>query len=264
VNRSACFPRPARSLLGWPVGQPRRAYQRTARCSGFLIPPTLPSSLRPTKVGRRFLRQAYRGLGGLYLEPQQSLVDPRQRPIGTRHLLFNRHRPIAGAPSLITRPVCRKTFATQRRIHRRLVLYASGCTSHTCVGIHSVPSVLFSCSSRPERHTISKVLGNSIPRRNPLPCRCRIRRSTSAPSLPKPSSANSVPIVLSSPTQWRQDSSSIVCMADTVIARGAAETPRLDNHLLYDDSEPNWNERLYFTKVEEKARRTGWHIDVGA
>ena len=59
------------------------------------------------------------------------------------------------------------------------------------------------------------------------------------------------------------DSSSIVCMADRVIARGAADTPRLDTLSCYDDSEPNWNERPYFAKVEEKRGRTGCHIDVG-
>ena len=58
------------------------------------------------------------------------------------------------------------------------------------------------------------------------------------------------------------DSSSIVCMADTIIAHGSAETPRLDTISYYDDSEPNWNERPYFTKVEEKRGRTGCHIDV--
>lgn len=60
------------------------------------------------------------------------------------------------------------------------------------------------------------------------------------------------------------DSSSIVCMADTIIARGTAETPRLDTISYYNDSEPNWNERPYFTKVEEKRGRTGTHIDVGS
>jgi asparagine synthase (glutamine-hydrolysing) len=59
------------------------------------------------------------------------------------------------------------------------------------------------------------------------------------------------------------DSSSIVCMADTLVARGADETPRLDTISYYDDSEPNWNERPYFTKVEEKRGRTGTHIDMG-
>src|SRR5487761_941442 len=58
------------------------------------------------------------------------------------------------------------------------------------------------------------------------------------------------------------DSSSIVCMADAVIARGGAETPRLDTVSYYDDSEPNWNERPYFTKVEEKRGRAGCHIEV--
>jgi asparagine synthase (glutamine-hydrolysing) len=53
-------------------------------------------------------------------------------------------------------------------------------------------------------------------------------------------------------------------MADTIIVQGAAETPRLDTLSMYDDSEPNWNERPYFTKVEEKRGRTGWHINVGA
>jgi len=59
------------------------------------------------------------------------------------------------------------------------------------------------------------------------------------------------------------DSSSIVCMADTIIVRGAAVTPRLDTVSYYNDSEPNWNERPYFTKVEEKRGRVGSHIDVG-
>ncbi len=60
-----------------------------------------------------------------------------------------------------------------------------------------------------------------------------------------------------------RDSSSIVCVADSIIARGQAETPRLDTISNYDDSEPNWNERPYFTKIEEKRGRTGWHVDVG-
>src|SRR5712671_1995124 len=62
------------------------------------------------------------------------------------------------------------------------------------------------------------------------------------------------------------DSSSIVCMADTIIARGAAETPRLDTISWYDDSydhiEPDWNERTYFSKVEEKRHTTGYHINL--
>ena len=59
------------------------------------------------------------------------------------------------------------------------------------------------------------------------------------------------------------DSSSIVCMADIIVAGGTAETTRLDTVSYYDDSEPNWNERPYFTKVEEKRGWTGCHIDAG-
>src|SRR6202021_612527 len=60
------------------------------------------------------------------------------------------------------------------------------------------------------------------------------------------------------------DSSSIVCIADTVIARSAAECPRLDTITWYDESKPNWGELPHFTKVEEKRGRVGYHIDAGA
>lgn len=58
------------------------------------------------------------------------------------------------------------------------------------------------------------------------------------------------------------DSSSIVCMADEIIARGAAETPRLDTVSYYDDSEPNWNELPYIARIEERRGRTGCHINL--
>src|SRR6185437_7912951 len=60
-----------------------------------------------------------------------------------------------------------------------------------------------------------------------------------------------------------RDSSSIVCVADKILACEAAETPALDTISWYDDSEPNWNDRPYLTKVEEKRGRSGWHIDLG-
>lgn len=60
------------------------------------------------------------------------------------------------------------------------------------------------------------------------------------------------------------DSSSIVCMADHIARRGLAETPRIDTVSYYDDLEPNWNERPYFSKVEELRGRAGCHIDTSA
>jgi asparagine synthase (glutamine-hydrolysing) len=58
------------------------------------------------------------------------------------------------------------------------------------------------------------------------------------------------------------DSSSIVCMADTLVAAGQAGTPRLDTVSYFDDSEPTWDERPYFTAVERRRGRTGAHIDL--
>jgi len=62
------------------------------------------------------------------------------------------------------------------------------------------------------------------------------------------------------------DSSSIVCTADTVLARGEAECPRLDTISWYDDSydhlEPQSNELHWIAKVEEKRGRAGCHINL--
>jgi asparagine synthase (glutamine-hydrolysing) len=57
------------------------------------------------------------------------------------------------------------------------------------------------------------------------------------------------------------DSSSIVCMADE-IARHEPGARRVETVSYYDDSEPNWNEQPYFSKVEEKRGRTGCHIAI--
>lgn len=59
------------------------------------------------------------------------------------------------------------------------------------------------------------------------------------------------------------DSSSIVCMADAILAEGGRETPGLDTISYFDDSEPNWNERPYVEIVERKRGRAGCHIDLG-
>jgi len=55
------------------------------------------------------------------------------------------------------------------------------------------------------------------------------------------------------------DSSSIVCVADTI---KACNGPRVDTISYYDDSEPNWNEKPFFTRVEEQRGRPGLHVDV--
>ena len=57
------------------------------------------------------------------------------------------------------------------------------------------------------------------------------------------------------------DSSSIVCMADDIIANEAEDIPRLDTISYYDNTEPNGDDSIYFPKVEQKRGRVGIHID---
>jgi asparagine synthase (glutamine-hydrolysing) len=58
------------------------------------------------------------------------------------------------------------------------------------------------------------------------------------------------------------DSSSIVCVADALLLREKGLAPRLDTVSYYDDDEPNWNERPYFSLVEQKRGRAGLHVPV--
>jgi len=58
------------------------------------------------------------------------------------------------------------------------------------------------------------------------------------------------------------DSSSIVCMADDILAKEGATTPRLDTLSYYDKTEPQGDDWIYFQKVEQKRGRMGHHIDV--
>jgi asparagine synthase (glutamine-hydrolysing) len=57
------------------------------------------------------------------------------------------------------------------------------------------------------------------------------------------------------------DSSSIVCMADDILAKEGAETPRLDTLSYYDKTEPSGDDWTYFHKIEQKRGRVGIHID---
>lgn len=60
------------------------------------------------------------------------------------------------------------------------------------------------------------------------------------------------------------DSSSIVCVADAILAEESGLTPRLDTLSYYDDDEPNWDERPYFSLVEAKRGREGMHLQLDA
>lgn len=63
------------------------------------------------------------------------------------------------------------------------------------------------------------------------------------------------------------DSSSIVCVADKILARGNSDCPQVDTISwfddTYDDVEPDTNELHWIEKVEQKRSRTGHHLDFG-
>jgi asparagine synthase (glutamine-hydrolysing) len=58
------------------------------------------------------------------------------------------------------------------------------------------------------------------------------------------------------------DSSSIVCMADDILAKGEAPAPTLDTLSYFDNTEPDGDDWIYFQKVESYRGRTGTRIDL--
>jgi asparagine synthase (glutamine-hydrolysing) len=58
------------------------------------------------------------------------------------------------------------------------------------------------------------------------------------------------------------DSTSIVCMCDEIRReQSVAPTTLIDTLSFYDDGEPSWNEKPYFSIVELKRGKTGIHIE---
>jgi asparagine synthase (glutamine-hydrolysing) len=185
-------------------------------------------------------------------------------PIGTRHLYYSLDNDRVSWSTILDPLVvlAGKTLALEEEYIAGWLSFFPAAHLTPYVGIHSVPPSMSVLIGR-GKHTVSKYWDFDPSR--------RIRYRTDAEyeehfravfreSVRRRLRSNS-PILAE--LSGGMDSSSIVCVADTIIARGAAETPRLDTLSYYDDSEPNWNERPYFTKVEEKRGRRGWHIDVG-
>lgn len=58
------------------------------------------------------------------------------------------------------------------------------------------------------------------------------------------------------------DSSSIVCMADDILSKEGAPTPSVDTFSLYHSTDPDFDDQQYFTKVEQKRGKIGFHADL--
>jgi asparagine synthase (glutamine-hydrolysing) len=195
--------------------------------------------------------------------PLNHLLILAKDPIGTRQLYYSfDNNQITW--STILDPLARlagKTFALNEEYIAGWVSMFPAVHLTPCVGIHSVPPsslVLL----RPGWHKVSSYWDfdpqKKIRYRTDAEYEEHFRAVFATAVQRKLRSDRPVLAELSG----GRDSSSIVCMADTIIVRGTADTPRLDTISYYDDSEPNWNERPYFTKVEEKRGRAGWHINV--
>jgi len=200
-----------------------------------------------------------------------SLWDPHTRslilardPIGTRHLYYTFDDKQVTWSTILDPLVlfAGKTFTLCEEYIAGWFSFFPATHLTPYVGIHAVPPSSF-VLLRPGKHTVSKYWDFDPDKR------IRYRTDAEYEEHFRVVFAEAVRRRLRSDSpilaelSGGVDSSSIVCMADTIIARGDAETPRLDTVSYYNDSEPNWNERPYFTKVEEKRDRTGCHIDVG-
>jgi asparagine synthase (glutamine-hydrolysing) len=196
--------------------------------------------------------------------PGNRSLNLAKDPIGTRHLYYSFDNDHV-TWSTILDPLVRlagKTFTLNEEYIAGWFSKFPAVDLTPCVGIHAVPpssSVLL----RPGKHAVSKYWDfdpkSQIRYRTDGEYEEHFRTVFATAVQRKLRSDRPVLAELSG----GRDSSSIVCMADTIVARGAADTPRLDTISYYDDSEPNWNELPYFTKVEEKRGRTGCHVNVG-
>ena len=186
-------------------------------------------------------------------------------PIGTRHLYYSLDDNHVTWSTILDPLVllARKHFALEEEYIAGWLSFFPATHLTPYVGIHSVPPAS-SILIRAGRHTVSKYWDFDPSRRIRYRSDAEYEehfRAVFAEAVRRRLRSDS-PILAE--LSGGMDSSSIVCIADTLIIRGAAETPRLDTVSYYDDSEPNWNERPCFTKVEEKRGRTGCHIDVGS
>ena len=199
-----------------------------------------------------------------------SIWEPRERSLilakdflGTRHLYYTADQEQVIWSTILDPLVllAGRTFQLEEEYIAGWLSFFSAGHLTPYVGIHAVPPSKFVCL-RPGKETATKYwdfdphkqIRYSSDREYEEHFRAAFRESvrrrlrSDAPVLAELSGG--------------MDSSSIVCMAHTIIVRGCTDHPRLDTLSYYNDSEPNWNERPYFERVEEKLGRFGCRIDV--
>ncbi len=193
---------------------------------------------------------------------QRSLVLAKD-PIGTRHLYYTFEKNQVTWSTVLDPLVllASRTFALEEEYIAGWLSFFPATHLTPYVGVHAVPPSSF-VLIHPGKHTVSKYWDFDPGKRlryGTDPEYEEHFRSVFRESVRRRLRSDS-PVLAE--LSGGMDSSSIVCTADTIIAEGSAETLRLDTVSYYDDSEPNWNERPYFTQLEEKRGRVGCHIDL--
>jgi asparagine synthase (glutamine-hydrolysing) len=188
-------------------------------------------------------------------------------PVGTRHLFYSTEKSEITWCSILDPLVlfASKAFALNEEYIAGWFVGYPPAHLTPYVGIHAVPpssSVLL----RPGKHTVMKYWDFDSTKN------IRYRSDAQYEEHFRTVFANAVQRMLRSDRpvlaelSGGMDSSSIVCMADIVSARGQADCPRLDTlswfDNTYDHIEPDSNELHWIAKVEEKRGRSGHHINI--
>jgi asparagine synthase (glutamine-hydrolysing) len=214
-------------------------------------------------------------LGKLIGDWALSIWNPRERsvllakdPIGTKHLYYSLDDKLLCWSTILdplvlfagrTFEICEEYIAGWLAIP---VFPAAHLTPY--VGIYAVPPSS-SVFLRPGNHSVCKYWdfdpGNRIRHRTDAEYEEHFRSALATSVQRRMRSDRPVLAELSG----GMDSASIVCTADTVIARGITECPRLDTISWFDDSydhlDPDSNELHWASKVEERRDRIGFHIN---
>jgi asparagine synthase (glutamine-hydrolysing) len=262
---------PSGAVITWDGRLDNRAH-----LIGELRDPLTVNSTDVAIVAAAYEKWGANCLGKLIGDWGLSIWDPRHRsvllakdPIGTKHLYYSfddKHL----AWSTILDPLvlfAGRTFEICEEYIAGWLSYFPAAHLTPYVGIHSVPpssSVLLRPGTRRTSRYWDFDPGMRIRYRTDAQYEEHFRSALATAVQRRLRSDCPVLAELSG----GMDSSSIVCMADLVIARGNVDCPRLDTISWFDDSydhlEPDSNELHWISKVEQKRGRAGVHINTGA